>query len=315
MVFGIKYGSKFFKTNFFFAYEYPIFPASFVGKPVISPLHCLCTIVKNENRYLDEWIKYHRDIGFDHIVIYDNNDIDGETIDVSKYDFVEVIDYRGKYIDVPKKWNPNATKFSGGIQEQAYDDCYLNKCDGYQWVAFLDIDEFLEIDGNIKVNDFLSQKEFSDVDAIQINWEIYGDNGNVIYDSRPVLERFTTPTKIQRGYVKSIVRTNNPNFKTMKAHHVTIDGGKFVYPNGEPTHSSPVQKMNLDGARIRHYYTKTIEEWIDRRCGTTMVCGTNYMNNPKDRIKEFFWFNDITEEKMQIIKEKLGDDFNIPHSL
>ena len=38
-------------------------------------------IVKNEMRYLREFVDYHLDLGFDQIVIGDNNDVDGERYD------------------------------------------------------------------------------------------------------------------------------------------------------------------------------------------------------------------------------------------
>lgn len=31
-----------------FAYEYPVVPALFIEKTVLSPLNCLCTFVKNQ---------------------------------------------------------------------------------------------------------------------------------------------------------------------------------------------------------------------------------------------------------------------------
>lgn len=33
----------------------------------------LCCIVKDENEYIDEWVNHHKNIGFDQIIIYDNN--------------------------------------------------------------------------------------------------------------------------------------------------------------------------------------------------------------------------------------------------
>ena len=38
----------------------------------------LCVIVKEENCYLEEWINYNKLLGFDKILIYDNNDKYGE---------------------------------------------------------------------------------------------------------------------------------------------------------------------------------------------------------------------------------------------
>ena len=38
---------------------------------------CILTVIKNEHEYLDEWIRYHLDLGIDHIFIFE--DIDSES--------------------------------------------------------------------------------------------------------------------------------------------------------------------------------------------------------------------------------------------
>ena len=37
-----------------------------------------CLLVKNENNYIKEHIYYYKSIGYDNVILYDNNDIDGE---------------------------------------------------------------------------------------------------------------------------------------------------------------------------------------------------------------------------------------------
>lgn len=58
---------------------------------------CLCTPVKNENRYLKEYVEYYKKYGIDKIFIYDNNKVDGERLENAigeyiKKGFVEVFD-------------------------------------------------------------------------------------------------------------------------------------------------------------------------------------------------------------------------------
>ena len=38
----------------------------------------LCAQIKLENSYLREWIEYHKNLGFSHIIISDNNDMGQE---------------------------------------------------------------------------------------------------------------------------------------------------------------------------------------------------------------------------------------------
>jgi hypothetical protein len=55
----------------------------------------LCAIVKNENKYLKDWITYHYKLGFDKIVLCDNNDTE-----YIQEDSVDILDYRNKHIEV-----------------------------------------------------------------------------------------------------------------------------------------------------------------------------------------------------------------------
>lgn len=36
---------------------------------------CIIAIAKNEEKYLKDWVHYHHNLGFDKIVIFDNNDV------------------------------------------------------------------------------------------------------------------------------------------------------------------------------------------------------------------------------------------------
>jgi len=47
--------------------------------------NCVLTIIKNEHLYLDEWIKYHLDMGVDHIFIFEDIDSDSHKEIVNKY--------------------------------------------------------------------------------------------------------------------------------------------------------------------------------------------------------------------------------------
>lgn len=38
---------------------------------------CIFTVIKNEHLYLEEWIRYHLDLGINHIFVFE--DIDSET--------------------------------------------------------------------------------------------------------------------------------------------------------------------------------------------------------------------------------------------
>ena len=62
----------------------------------------ICAIEKLENLYLREWVEYYYKMGVDNIILYDNNDLDGEYPqwvigDYISNGFVKYEDVRGKH--------------------------------------------------------------------------------------------------------------------------------------------------------------------------------------------------------------------------
>ena len=115
----------------------------------------LCSIGKQENKYIKEFINHYRKLKIKKIILYDNNNIDGENFqEILKNDivdnFVEIVNYRG--IHSP--------------QIKAVMDCYKNNNKNYDWIAFYDIDEFLQIINFTNINEFLSLPKFKKCQSI-----------------------------------------------------------------------------------------------------------------------------------------------------
>lgn len=74
-------------------------------------LICMCVIGKEENLYVKEFIDYYKKLGFNHIYIYDNNEVNGEKFenvinDKIKEGFVTIINkYNQKYIEDSLEFN------------------------------------------------------------------------------------------------------------------------------------------------------------------------------------------------------------------
>ena len=94
----------------------------------------LCCILKLENHYLEEWVRHYKKLGIDKIVIYDNNDVDGEHIEDISFINEQI---SNNYIDVYKIPGEEC------VQMKCYNECYKKYSDEYDWLMFFDIDEFL----------------------------------------------------------------------------------------------------------------------------------------------------------------------------
>lgn len=214
----------------------------------------LCAIAKCENLYIKEWADYHFNLGFDHIYIFDNNETDGERIsDVLNDERITIIDYRGRH------------QASCETQVKAYNECYPMCKDG--WVMFLDIDEFLTFEKYDNVKDFLSQGWCSKAKAIRFHWKCYSDSGKLKYEEGSVLSRFTElcENKEVNRYYKQIYRTGIANFKMVNVHYPSkLDS--IYYADGEAARHIMETKDGSPrhgAACIRHYVTKSLEEFID----------------------------------------------------
>ena len=262
----------------------------------------ICCIAKCENHYLKEWADYHLSLGFSHIYIYDNNDEDGEKIAplCESYDNVIVLDCRGKV----------------NYQKRAYTEFYRKYGNTYDWIAYIDVDEFITFNEstNIKtINEFLHTFDEKKVDVIQLNWMLYGDNDLVCTDSFSVLDRFVKPLAFnirmwgngfdENNWVKSIYRGGLPDGDWYIGPHTChkIAGLSFVDDKGEKCKGDENKPYDFSIAYVRHFYTKTIVEWIIKK-SRGRSNGSSTQLAGKYSFDSFFDVNVRTEEKERMIK-------------
>ena len=142
----------------------------------------LCSIAKNENKYIKEFVNHYRKLKFKKIILYDNNNIIDKSLEYIlkryiKNKFVEIINFKG--FDRP--------------QAKAFNECYKKYNNDYDWISFFDVDEFLYLENFTNIKQFLSLNKFKKCQSIIINWKYYGDNNKLYYENKPLNERFTVP--------------------------------------------------------------------------------------------------------------------------
>lgn len=273
----------------------------------------VCCIGRQENRYINEFINHYLSIGVDKIYIYDNN-YDGEEFfeDVIPSELlnnkVEIIDYRNKSI----------------CQLKSYQDCYNKHNNEYDWILFIDCDEYLHMNHFDNIKDFLTQDKFNDYQLIHINWMVYSDNNNIKYENKPLKERFTEPVKPlnwaktknipENNLIKSIVRgkINSIDIKWIATPHTPVSHNlKCCNASGKPCLAiSYLNAFDFDHAYFKHYTTKTIEEWLDIKTKRGFPDGNKDHFKKINIIDEFFKTNEVTEEKLKYIESR---GFNVDY--
>ena len=118
---------------------------------------CICTLGKEENRYIREYINHYKNYGVDKIYLYDNNGIHGERFESVINDFIEegyvdIINWRGK------------TKVVYDIMNE----CYYENNKNYDWIIFYELDEFVHLNNYSNIKVFLNEKKFQDCQIIYL---------------------------------------------------------------------------------------------------------------------------------------------------
>ena len=250
----------------------------------------ICAIIKDGESYMTEWIDYHLDaMNIENIYIYDNSfesDLQTwyrNTRSHPLYKRVEVIHWRnetsgrqrGAYADCVMRYGKNVHEF--GIQQSQKNgwnvsDRILNETDGMDYLAMIDIDEFLVPKGNYTsvhgvIKDYLEPYLGG---SLTVNWMLFGSANKTIYSPIPVTKRFQYRDELPNGVVKSIVQASD--FYSMRNPHAvntlygytrttSFKGATLGNEKGSSDPSVP------SGALLLYHYRYTSQkEYFFKKC-------------------------------------------------
>lgn len=238
---------------------------------------------------MEEWIDWHLGLGFDTIIIGLNDD---EFKPLISNPQVIYEDYSG----VEK------------VQSKAYTELYEKYRKDFDWLLFIDLDEYVEVDGHYAtIREFLRQ---FDCDVVRISCKHFSDSDLLDTDGDyRVVSRFTQPYYTQLDtFVKSFINTRvELGERQIYGHGIydkTLDARNAL---GDPceNYNQHTTRIVHERCWLNHYPTKTIGEYIRQKWRRG---GAN--NNPgrySNWDKYFFRTNRRTQEKIdyanKIIKE------------
>ena len=257
---------------------------------------CVAAIVKNEADSLVEWIAYHRVIGVHKFYIADNDSTDGTS---------EILKALGEHGLVHRL--RFATPPNGNAQMPAYSALLARAQTDCDVLAFIDADEYLlPMDGETSLLPLLEQRFASpDVSALGLNWANFGSGGALFADEGLVIDRFTKRAKPSFGvhfHIKTLARPERI-MGFANPHFVNLSSGRYVDATGEdilphPKHGKGLSsKIVWSGARINHYATKSLEEFLvgkSRRGSATKKARIKH--------KKYFTSHDRNEEECLLAK-------------
>ena len=232
---------------------------------------CILTVIKNEQDYLDEWIKYHLNLGIDHIFIFEDIDSDSHKDITDKYgdkvslnNISTVLDKedfcKAKELKITKKWNAQHLYFRNAI-------FYIKKINKYNWCFVIDNDEFITLSDSNTLTDVLQL--YKNYDAFLMQWKCYGANGYINkpkYQNKGLIETYLKEISGKLpDRLDSLVKT---------CYNLKTYNNSFFYNQHHPNNSCNWCNTNFEkdmytpiytNIYIRHYITKSWEEYVWKR--------------------------------------------------
>lgn len=245
--------------------------------------------ITNNPQLINDWVEWHKKFNFDEIIIFNNSD------SLFKIDGTTEIDY--KNVEAPQ-----LKVYQSFIEQMPLND----------WVLFLDDDELLELKDCNDVHEFL--EPYKNVDTVRLNWQCYGDCGQIHYSSEPLWERFKEPCDINVIYNDKLKQqgiTENMHIKSFyhrtfkpaqaNVHTVMVAGSCAVNTRMETQiGDSPFQEICWDKALVRHYITQDTETFAKRRMNKKDCTGNVVATN--DELKRFYFnINEYSKEKEEVL--------------
>ena len=210
---------------------------------------------KNENKYIREWVAHNLAIGFDKVIIADNNDDD--SLEKILDDYIAK-----KQVEI---FNCHGIK---EFQCQLYDMFFHEG--NYKWCAYIDCDEFIEVvRKKYNIKELLNEV---DEDVLCLHWMTYTSNGLVRETKGDVQKRFTTPKSPvvlckENMFIKCIIRGGKKE-GYFNASHFPVTNS-LQYNIGGYCKTGDIMEqvwypVKYKRAYIKHYYTKSYEEYIEK---------------------------------------------------
>jgi hypothetical protein len=222
---------------------------------MISPV--IVCIAKYEKDYIEEFVRYHLNIGFEQIYLFDNEDIPTYQGILKEFDDKVIINH------LPGKNYERLPQF------EAIQRFVIN----YMWkpeithVAHIDIDEFIVLKKHNNIKDFIKEYIFDGENGVMcggigINWRIFGNNNHIEKNKEPLTIRFTKRQQTGNLHVKTLFNKqfygwfNNP-------HNIGVIDNNYPIKctNGNIIDGPFNENMDFSVIQLNHYKCKTWKEF------------------------------------------------------
>ena len=222
------------------------------------------TLWKHENDYALDFIRYHRAVGVEHFVIFNNAFTDDNSLEELLKDEsdVEVI-----------RFIPDARQ----LHQVAWGELIKYNQGKTKWLALIDADQCLVPVQTDDVRDIL--KNYEDFASLQLNWKAFGSSGQDKKLPGSVYERFQycAPADCDYSLVTQFicqpdrtlpVKVKEPHYPLLPEGELMVNTNKEVISDTKVVAMNPATPLSFntpalhDVLWVAHYTNKSKEEWL-----------------------------------------------------
>jgi hypothetical protein len=224
----------------------------------------ICAIFKNEAPYLKEWIEYHRLHGCEHFYLCNNESTDDYRLvleDYIKNNIVELFE------------SPNLENESNHrkAQKRAYNFCLNYSKNDTEWLAFIDIDEFILPLNQRYLVDFLRTIHANKkIGLITVNWQLFGTSNiyelskdkllieQLIHKAHPQFSGRSTPdNRVFKSILRPIaIKTMGPHFGELDQEYESYPRNNIMLNKKNILETCVTKKIADQQIVINHYFTR-----------------------------------------------------------
>ena len=232
----------------------------------------LVAIVKNEEHYIGDWLRFHALAGVTDFVIYDNQSEDATVAVIKSFSTLNIT-----VIPWALDTSAHSPKMVLPRQILAYCHAISNFGSTYRWMGFIDVDEYLVPQSKMTLMECLN--ELTDFTNISLPWVMFGHSGHYARPNEPVPLAYTQRAPHQIGKLLNFKCIIDPCDVTQVSTHkfeTLAMAAKTTNMLGEVTWNKSRSARGFvsnEGIQLNHYYLRSRAEMEQKMSGAA-VSGT-----------------------------------------
>ncbi len=222
-------------------------------------------VVRNEERHIGEWARFHRLAGIRHVFVYDDGSTDGTLAALAAAlgpAGHTVIPWGQRLID---------SRLGRPIHNQvlAYAHAAANFGGAYRWLAYIDADEFLVPVQASSVDAALAHLG-PDVANLSLPWHMFGRCGHHLAPAGGVVANYRLRAAAPMEAMNFKCLVDPCRLSAVRVHSVHTGHPQLTWNDrGEPSRLAKRHRASFyaaDHLQLNHYYTRSSEE-LEQKIG------------------------------------------------